>query len=121
MGNWPAFGYPYQGVIDKLNERGGNNSPKGYLASTGGVSGLMPFVRVLSSVGCSGATSSDGGLVLQSNYPEDGFSTRYGSGYTDSGIVGFKFDMKTPVKVKARQSRPSPIITGINIDESDVG
>ena len=121
MGNWPAFGYPYQGVIDKLNERGGNNSPKGYLAASGGVSGLMPFVRVLSSVGCSGAKSSDGGLVLQSNYPTDGFETRYGSGYTDSGIVGFRFDMTTPVKVKARQSRPSPIVTGINIDESDVG
>ena len=121
MGSWPNFGYPYPGIIKRLNERGGNNSPKPHLGVSGGVGGLMPWVRVLSSLGCSGPNSSDGGLILQSNYPGDSFATRYGSGYGSSGIVGYKFDMQTPLKVSGRPSRPSPIVSNLNIDEADVG
>jgi hypothetical protein len=121
MGSWPNFGYPYPGIFDRLNDRGGNNQPKNYLGVNGGVGGLMPWIRVLSSLGVSGPEASDGGLILQSNYPSDGFSSRYGTGYGSSGIVGYEFDMKTPLKVKGRPSRPSPIVSNLNIDESDVG
>ena len=53
MGNWPQFSYPSTEIITKLNTWGGNNSPMPYASGEGGVSGLMPWLRVISAYGCS--------------------------------------------------------------------
>jgi hypothetical protein len=52
MSTWPQFSYPYDGIVDKLNTWGGNNSPMPYASGKGGVSGLMPWIRVISAYGC---------------------------------------------------------------------
>lgn len=125
MGNWPQFSYPNSKIITKLNTWGGNNSPMPYASGGGGVSGLMPWIRVISTYGCTGAQSSENGLIMQSNYPEDGFNIRYGDGVTGgsgkSGVCGFELDYKTPVRVKGRPTRPAPIISGLSVSEVDIG
>jgi len=125
MGQWPQFSYPYPEILNKLSARGGNNSPMPYADAGAGVSGLMPWIRVISAYGCSNANSSENGLVMQSNYPEDGFNIRYGNGSTgpngESGICGFELNMEKPVRVKGRPTRPAPIISGLSISEVDVG
>jgi hypothetical protein len=125
MGNWPQFSYPFRGIQTKLDTWGGNNSPMPYASGKGGVSGLMPWIRVISSYGATTPESSKNGLILQSNYPEDGFNIRYGNGSTgqsaESGICGFELDYKTPVRVKGRPTRPGPIISGLSVSEVDVG
>jgi len=125
MGTWPQFSYPYPEIVKKLDARGGNNSPMPYANASAGVSGLMPWIRVISAYGCDTGNSSSNGLILQSNYPEDGFNIRYGNGSTgqsaESGICGFELDYKTPVRVKGRPTRPGPIISGLSVSEVDVG
>ena len=125
MGNWPQFSYPFSGIQTKLNTWGGNNSPMPYASGKGGVSGLMPWIRVISSYGATTPESSKNGLIMQSNYPEDGFNIRYGNGSTgangQSGICGFELDYETPVRVKGRPTRPAPIISGLSVSEVDVG
>ena len=125
MGTWPQFSYPYDGIVNKLNTWGGNNSPMPYASGGGGVSGLMPWLRVISAYGCEDANSSNNGLVMQSNYPQDGFEIRYGNGSTGnngkSGICGFELNMEKPVEVKGRPTRPGPIISGLSVSEVDVG
>lgn len=125
MGNWPQFSYPDSKVITKLNTWGGNNSPMPYSSGKGGVSGLMPWIRVISAYGCNSPNGSENGLIMQSNYPEDGFNIRYGDGVTGgsgkSGVCGFELDYKTPVRVKGRPTRPAPIISGLSISEVDIG
>ena len=125
MGTWPQFSYPYDGIVDKLNTWGGNNSPMPYASGKGGVSGLMPWIRVISAYGCEDENGSANGLVMQSNYPQDGFNIRYGNGATGnsakSGICGFELNMEKPVEVKGRPTRPSPIISGLSVSEADVG
>ena len=125
MGTWPQFSYPYDGIVNKLNTWGGNNSPMPYASGNGGVSGLMPWLRVISAYGCEDANSSNNGLVMQSNYPQDGFEIRYGNGSTGnngkSGICGFELNMEKPVEVAGRPTRPGPIISGLSVSEVDVG
>ena len=55
MGQWPQFSYPYPEILNKLNARGGNNSPMPYANASAGVSGLMPWIRVISAYGCNSA------------------------------------------------------------------
>lgn len=129
MGSFPVFSTIYPRIKEKLDQRGGNNMPMSK-DGKGGVSGLTPWIRVISSVGASG-NSSNGGLVLQSIHNGDGFTARYGnyeykngSGKTieeKSGILGYELDMKTPVTVTGRPLRPSPIISSVAIDEGDIG
>lgn len=122
MGTWPQFSYPYPEILKKLNSRGGNNSPMPYANGDGGVSGMLPWLRVISALGASGPQTTGGGLVMQSNYPEDSFNTRYGNGSNQSGIIGFELDMVTPVRPPAgRPMRPSPLISGLSVSEVDVG
>lgn len=126
MGNWPQFSYPNSKIITKLNTWGGNNSPMPYASGKGGVSGLMPWIRVISAYGCKEANSAYNGLIMQSNYPEDGFNIRYGnaaagSQTAESGICGFELDYKTPVRVKGRPTRPAPIISALSVSEVDIG
>ena len=126
MGTWPQFSYPYPKIRTKLDTWGGNNSPMPYSSGKGGVSGLMPWIRVISGFNAKGPQTTGGGLVLQSNYPEDGFNIRYGDGNAGSdgkaGVIGFELDMATPVRPKpGRPTRPSPIISGLSISEVDVG
>ena len=125
MGTWPQFSYPYDGIVDKLNTWGGNNAPMEHLSGKSGVSGLMPWLRVISAYGCEDENGSTNGLVMQSNYPEDGFTIRYGNGATgtsaQSGICGFELNMENKVEVKGRPTRPSPIISGLSVSEVDVG
>lgn len=125
MGQWPQFSYPYPEILTKLSARGGNNSPMPYADAGAGVSGLMPWIRVISAYGCTSANASENGLIMQSNYPEDGFNIRYGNGSTgpngESGICGFELDYQTPVRVTGRPTRPAPIISGLSISEIDIG
>jgi len=126
MGTWPQFSYPYPGIQKKLKTWGGNNSPMPYSSGNGGVSGLMPWIRVISALGGKGSQTTGGGLVLQSNYPQDGFDIRYGDGNAGNdgkaGIIGFELDMATPVRpAPGRPTRPSPIISGLSVSEVDVG
>lgn len=129
MGAFPVFSTIYPNIKEKLDQRGGNNLPMSKDGG-GGVSGLTPWIRIVSSVGAS-AGSSNGGLVLQSIHNGDGFNARYGNyEFTNSkgktieersGILGYQLDMKTPVRVGGRPLRPSPIVNSIAIDESDIG
>jgi len=126
MGTWPQFSYPYPKIRTKLDTWGGNNSPMPYSSGKGGVSGLMPWIRVISGFNAKGPQTTGGGLVLQSNYPQDGFNIRYGDGNAGSdgkaGVIGFELDMATPVRPEpGRPTRPSPIINGLSVSEVDVG
>lgn len=129
MGAFPVFSTIYPRVKQKMEQRGGNNSPMSKDGG-GGVSGLTPWIRVISAAGVS-SNSSNGGLVMQSIHNGDGFTARYGNyehkdgkGNTiesKSGILGYQLDMKTPVTVPGRPLRPSPIINSVSIDEGDIG
>ena len=124
MSQFPQFSKPYRSIVDKLRARAGsralwNTEIKDGIS--GGVNGLTPWIRVISAVKSqSGGTEK--GLILQSNYPEDGFNIRYGGTKNQpSGVVGFTLDLK-PVRIgNGRKLRPSPIITNLNIDEADIG
>lgn len=132
MGSFPVFSTIYPRIKEKLDQRGGNNSPMNKNGS-GGVSGLTPWIRIISSVSPkdSSLNSSTGGLVLQSIHNGDSFTARYGNmEYTNSkgktieeksGILGYELDMKTPVTVTGRPLRPSPLVNSLAIDESDIG
>lgn len=128
MGAFPVFSTIYPRIKAKMEQRGGNNSPMSKDGG-GGVSGLTPWIRIISASGTS-SNSSNGGLVLQSIHNGDGFTARYGNyEYKDgentieqkSGILGYQLDMKTPVNVTGRPLRPSPIINSVSIDEADIG
>lgn len=130
MGAFPQFSFIYPEIKRKLDQRAGNNYPMSRDGS-GGVSGLTPWIRLISASGVNGGQDSNGGLILQSVYDKDGFTARYGnyeyktaSGTTieqKSGILGYELDMKTPVTITGRPLRPSPIISSISIDEGDIG
>ena len=132
MGTFPNFSTIYPRIKEKLDQRGGNNSPMNK-NGTGGVSGLTPWIRIISSTTPIGTTlnSSVGGLVLQSIHNGDSFTARYGNmEYTNSkgktieeksGILGYQLDMKTPVTVTGRPLRPSPLVNALSIDEADIG
>jgi len=132
MGTFPNFSTIYPRIKEKLDQRGGNNSPMNK-NGTGGVSGLTPWIRIISSTTPKGTspTSSVGGLVLQSIHNGDSFTARYGNyEYKDgggktieekSGILGYQLDMKTPVTVPGRPLRPSPLVNALSIDEADIG
>ena len=117
MSQFPQFSKPYPKLLQKIKGRAGSSA----LWNQGGPNGLTPWIRVISGVKGKGE-GKENGLILQSNYPEDGFNIRYGGTKNQpSGVVGF--DLKgNPVKEKTgRKLRPSPIITNLNIDETDIG
>ena len=97
MSQFPQFSKPYRSIVDKLRARAGSRAlwnTEFKDGISGGVNGLTPWIRVISAVKSqSGGTEK--GLILQSNYPEDGFNIRYG-GTKDqpSGVVGFTLDLK---------------------------
>lgn len=103
---------PLQNLI---RGRAGNNRPKEM--SQYGVSGLKPWVRIISC-----ATDKNdknvSGLVMDSISPYSNFTLRYGGMVKDTpqpGILGYQLDQKTPVTISGsgRSLRPSPIITGL--------
>ena len=47
MGQWPQFSYPYPEILNKLNARGGNNSPMPYANASAGVSGLSIAIKCI--------------------------------------------------------------------------
>jgi hypothetical protein len=118
-GSFPQYSDIYPELATLLARRGGNNSPVGG-ASGGGVSGLSTWIRLISSV--------DGGLVMESIHDStrgDLFSTNYGGSglYKGSGILGHNF-AGSQVWIKSgidRALRPSPIITGMTMDEKAEG
>ena len=80
----------------------------------GGVSGLSSWIRVISSVEVGGTN----GLVLESIHGGQSFGSVYGDN-EKPGILGYALDMTTPVEIDGvgRGLRPSPIITGVSINE----
>tara|TARA_B100001939_G_scaffold210420_1_gene180994 strand:+ start:4760 stop:7273 length:2514 start_codon:yes stop_codon:yes gene_type:complete len=117
MSQFPQFSKPYPKLLQKIKGRAGSSA----LWNQGGPNGLTPWIRVISGVKGKGE-GKENGLILQSNYPEDGFNIRYGGTKSQpSGVVGFDLNLN-PVKEKTgRKLRPSPIITNLNIDETDIG
>lgn len=115
-GSFPQYSNIYPELASLLAKRGGNNNP----LSMGGVSGLSTWIRLISSV-------SPNGLVLESIHDSankgNGFGVNYGGNnpsYKGSGIIGHNLN-GDQVWVKGgldRTLRPSPIITGISIDEN---
>lgn len=99
----------YPSLYDLLNERAGNTRPN--QLGSGGVSGLTPFIRLLSGV--------DNGLILQPVYQNENFELRYGS-ETGPGIIGVDFD-GNPLRVTGRGLRPAPVITSLEVEESKDG
>ena len=96
--------------LQTLLETRSKNTNKPY--SLGGVSGLSAWVRVVSTAG--------EGLVMESIHSPESFNIRYGSS-TGPGILGYRLDMKTPLKVTGRGLRPSPVISSLSIDETTHG
>ena len=125
MSQFPQFSKPYPKLLQKIKGRAGSRAlwnTKDKNENSVGVNGLTPWIRVISAVKSQVEGGKENGLILQSNYPEDGFNIRYG-GTKDakSGVVGFTLDLK-PVRIgSGRKLRPSPIITNLNIDEADIG
>ena len=80
----------------------------------GGVSGLTSWIRVISSV----EVGDTNGLVMQSIHGGQNFDSVYGNN-EKPGMLGYALDMKTPVEIDGigRGLRPSPIITGVSINE----
>lgn len=104
-----------------LLNRAGNNRPvisnKSPFDENSGVSGLSPWIRLVSTVVPLGETK--GGLVLDSVQPSNSFTNKYGN-KTEPGIIGYELDLKTPVRIDGdgRGLRPSPIITSLTINDN---
>jgi hypothetical protein len=116
-GSYPNLSNLYPGLASLLLKRGGNNNPVGGIG--GGVSGLSTWIRLVSSV-------SPSGLIMESIHDSattgDNFNTNYGqfSTYKGPGIIGHNLS-GDQVMVKNgidRALRPSPIITGMSMDEN---
>lgn len=108
-----------KGIYDLLLQRAGNNDPK----QLGGVSGLRPWVRIVSAVKTDNDTGDgDSGLVLDSYDGIGSFESRYGT-RNSPGILGYKLDLKTPVSTEeqGRGLRPRPTLTNLNIEEFTIG
>ena len=115
-GSFPNLSNIYPELESLLTQRGGNNNP----LSMGGVSGLSTWIRLISSV-------APNGLVLESIHDSankgGGFNVNYGANhalYKGSGILGHNMSGEQ-VWVKSgidRAHRPSPIITGMDMDEN---
>lgn len=117
MSQFPQFSKPYPKLLQKIKGRAGSSA----LWNQGGPNGLTPWIRVISGVKGKGE-GKENGLILQSNYNEDGFNIRYGGTKSQpSGVVGFDLDLKAVTEKTGRELRPSPIITNLNIDETDIG
>lgn len=115
-GSFPNLSNIYPELATLLKKRGGNNNP----VSMGGVSGLSTWIRLVSSV-------SPNGLVMESiNGSGDIFYKNYGQSsfaYKGPGIVGHNLS-GAEVMIKSgidRALRPSPIITGMTMDEKAEG
>lgn len=108
-GSAPQLSNIYPELQTLLQTRA-NNTNKPY--SLGGVSGLSAWIRVVSTAG--------EGLVMESIHSPESFDIRYGNS-TGPGILGYRLDMKTQLKVTGRGLRPSPVITSLNIDETTHG
>ena len=80
----------------------------------GGVSGLSSWIRIISSVEIDGIN----GLVMESVHGGQSFGSVYGNN-DKPGILGYALDMSTPVEIDGigRGLRPSPIVTGVSINE----
>lgn len=113
-GSFPQYSNIYPELEALLKKRGGNNSP----LALGGVSGLSTWIRLISSV--------DNGLILESIHGGgDDFQTNYGGNgtYKGPGIIGYNLSNQQ-VWVKNgtdRALRPSPIISGMSMDEKAEG
>lgn len=108
-----------KGIYDLLLQRAGNNDPK----QIGGVSGLRPWVRIVSAVKTDTDTGDgDSGLVLDSYDGIGSFESRYGT-RNSPGILGYKLDLRTPVSTEeqGRGLRPRPTLTNLNIQEFTIG
>jgi len=119
MSQFPQFSKPYPKLLQKIKGRAGSSA----LWNQGGPNGLTPWIRVISAVKSQVDGGKENGLILQSNYPEDGFGVRYGGNKNQpSGVVGFDLDLKRVIgETGGRKLRPSPVITNLNIDETDIG
>jgi len=106
---FPCYSNLYPELKNVLVSRA-NNTNKPW--QEGGVSGLSVWIRVISAAG--------NGLVLQSIHKPESFEQRYGND-EKPGILGYELDMKTPVEVRGRGLRPSPIITTFSIEEYQQG
>ena len=136
MSQFPQFSKPYPKLLQKIKGRAGSSAlwnTTDNVKNSVGVNGLTPWIRVISAVSAHEGFDRDPiesgiqkgkekGLILQSNYPEDGFNIRYGGTKNQpSGVVGFNLELKPVTVSKTRKLRPSPIITNLNIDEVDIG
>jgi hypothetical protein len=117
-GSFPQYSDIYPGLTTLLKNRGGNNSPVTNIIG-GGVSGLSTWIRLISSV--------EAGLVMESIQDTSGdFQFNYGadtSTYKGPGVIGRNFS-GTAVRItngNDRALRPSPIITGMSMDEKAEG
>jgi hypothetical protein len=117
-GSFPQYSDIYPALATLLKNRGGNNSPVTNVIG-GGVSGLSTWIRLISSV--------DGGLVMESVQDTSGdFQLNYGADtakYKGSGVLGKNFagTFVRPTSGTDRALRPSPIITGMSMDEKAEG
>jgi len=108
-----------RGIYELLSQRAGNNDPK----QLGGVSGLKPWIRIVSAVKSNDDTGDrDSGLVLDSYDGIGSFASRYGT-RNSPGILGYKLDLQTPVSTEeqGRGLRPRPLLTNFSIDEFTIG
>lgn len=104
-----------KGIYDLLAQRAGNNSPK----QLGGVSGLKPWVRIISAAKQENdGTGKDSGLVLDSYDGIGSFESRYGT-RNSPGIIGYKLDLKTPISTdeQGRGLRPRPNLKSLSVEE----
>lgn len=113
-GSFPQYSNLYPELTSLLKKRGGNNKP----LAQGGVSGLSTWIRLVSAV--------DSGLILESIHGSSGFEVNYGANsdkYKGPGILGHNLaggEVKIPSGTD-RALRPSPIITGMSMDEKAEG
>jgi len=113
-GSFPQYSNLYPELTALLKKRGGNNKP----LAQGGVSGLSTWIRLVSAV--------DSGLILESIHGSSGFEANYGANgdkYKGPGILGHNLaggEVRIPSGTD-RALRPSPIITGMSMDEKAEG
>lgn len=106
---FPCYSNLYPELKEVLDSRAKNtNKPW----QEGGVGGLSVWIRTISAAG--------NGLVLQSIHKPESFEQRYGND-EKPGIIGYELDMKTPIEVRGRGLRPSPIIVDFKIEETQQG
>jgi hypothetical protein len=104
-----------KGIYELLAQRAGNNDPK----QLGGVSGLRPWVRIISAAKQENDRGDgDSGLVLDSYDGVGSFESRYGT-RNSPGILGYKLDLQTPVRTDqdGRGLRPRPLLTDLSVSE----